>query len=542
MADAPSFVVITRAPVGDYQQNYVALPADYGSPAYFSRPDVRAIRQAVFDNLSALDAQTGFTRQLAGRKVVIKPNLVTVYHHMGLSRPDYPETTDPRVLDAVVAFLKEHTQTIVIAEGSGRGVPTRGEFKVAGLDRLARRHRIQLIPLDEQPVDRYHLPKAKIQREVLIPRIFSEVAHGEAFYLSLPKMKTNLYTGVTLGFKNAMGILPYNLRQRCHHFALEQKLVDLLFLIRPDLVVIDGIVGAEGNCPAPVTPVDSRVIVSGNHPVETDRVATRLMGFDPAEIGLLRIADEMGFGGPQPTVIGDETPIPFRPADPSLFSAEFHAQFPNVRALVGHSAPTGATPAGMGMHCRGGCLAVARFGFDMLVHENQPCDLALTVIIGEGARRGGETVYFDRDGKTYTLPDIRALPGKKLAMGHCTQALAGIADRFVDGCMPFPNSAHTAVHFLGGTFCRVLTPRNRYLLPLLWDTLQASAARRRLIRRGQPVDCDIPLESDPLMQDTPPAASSDADFIPWPFPPLTPIEVRRALHTENRAVLATFFG
>ena len=84
-----------------------------------------------------------------------------------------------------------------------------------------------------------------------------------------------------------MGTIPYNLRLRNHNHAIDQKLVDMLHLFKPDLVVIDGLVGGEGNCPAPVEPVQSGVIVSGNHAVETDRVATRMMGFDPKQIALI---------------------------------------------------------------------------------------------------------------------------------------------------------------------------------------------------------------------------------------------------------------
>ncbi|MBV5272965.1 MAG: DUF362 domain-containing protein, partial [Lamprocystis purpurea] len=83
---------------------------------------------------------------------------------------------------------------------------------------------------------------------------------GDAAYVSVPKLKTNLYTGVTLGFKNAMGVIPYNLRQRHHHYAIDRKLVEMLYLFKPDLVFIDGVVGGEGECPAPVDPVDSRHI------------------------------------------------------------------------------------------------------------------------------------------------------------------------------------------------------------------------------------------------------------------------------------------
>ena len=61
------------------------------------------------------------------------------------------------------------------------------------------------------------------------------------------KLKTNIYTGVTLGFKNAMGAIPYALRERNHNYYINKKLADLLYLFKPDLVIIDGIIGGEGN-------------------------------------------------------------------------------------------------------------------------------------------------------------------------------------------------------------------------------------------------------------------------------------------------------
>ena len=53
--------------------------------------------------------------------------------------------------------------------------------------------------------------------------------------------------------------------------------------------------GGEGNTPAPVDPVDSRVLVAGVDPVATDRVGTRIMGFDPDTIPLFIQARERGF-------------------------------------------------------------------------------------------------------------------------------------------------------------------------------------------------------------------------------------------------------
>lgn len=323
MVDSNSVVSITQAPALDFQQDYVSLPKNYGSEEYYARDDIKAIYQAIKSNLNKLNAKLNFLETLKGKKVIIKPNLVIVFHKFGLVKDDYPESTDPRVIDAIIHYIKPYAKEIVIAESSGRGMPTRASFKIAGYDRLAKYHGITLIPLEEQPVTRYILPKATVMKEILLPKIFQDVITGKAFYISVPKMKTNLYTGVTLGFKNAMGLIPYNLRQRNHNYLINEKLVDMLYLFKPNLVIIDGIVGGEGNTPAPVDPVDSRIIISGNNSVETDRVATRIMGFNPDEIKLISHATAMGFGDPDVEIIGEEPIIPFRPAIRNIFSKAF---------------------------------------------------------------------------------------------------------------------------------------------------------------------------------------------------------------------------
>ncbi|MCU0485068.1 MAG: DUF362 domain-containing protein [Anaerolineales bacterium] len=552
---ANSIVVISRLPEGlNLQQDYVALPRNYGSPAYFARPDIQAIRRLVEENLAALDERLGFTHKITGKRVILKPNLVTVYHRMGTIQPDYPETTDPRLLDAVAAYFRRFTNRLAIVESSGRGIPTRGSFAVSGIDRLARYHGAELIALEEQPVRRYLVPGAGVQKMILVPEIFSEVIEGQAFYISIPKLKTNLYTGVTLGFKNAMGILPYNLRQRQHHFALDQKLVDIMHLVKPDLTLIDGLVGGEGNCPAPVDPVDSRVIISGNNCVETDRVAARIMGFDPSSLPLICAADAAGFNDPQVEITGEQFTFPFRPADPSLLSETFHQQFPNVRALVGHDLPhaprvpnrLACTPAlanEMEMTCRGGCLASTRFAFEMLVREGQRCDFEMVVLIGAGFELEGERCYLDHTGRAYTLAEIRQLPGKKLAIGSCTRTVSVLADRFVEGCMPFPNAPHAALHHLTGTWCRVMSLKNKHLLPMLMATLRTSQKRKRMLRAGFPLDCALPSSYLPE-QELRVLAPEEQELraVRWDLPQMSQEEIRAAVAAENRAVMATFTG
>ncbi len=543
MEKSKSCVVITYAEPLNYLNDYVALPADYGSGKYYGRNDISAIIKTVHANLEELDGETGFTGKLKGKKAVIKPNLVGTYFKMGFRDREYPESTDPRVLDAVVSYIKKHAASVVIAESSGRGFPTRSAFKIAGIDRIAKHHGVELMALEEQPADRYILPKAKVMKEIIVPRIFSEVARGEAFYISLPKMKTNLYTDVTLGFKNAMGTIPYNLRQRNHNHNIEEKLVDMLYLFKPNLTIIDGIVGAEGNCPGPVFPVKSNVIISGTNSVETDRVATRIMGIDPESVKLMKCAAARGFAERSVKIIGRQKVVPFRKANASLMDDDFRERFPNVTVLVGHRKKHAPAPGKgnkgaafareMEKVCRGGCLATTKFGFEMVYHEGVKMKNPLTVIIGQGALVNGSPVYYDAAGKLYSFPDITALPGKKLAIGSCARTVAGIADVHCDGCMPFPNTPHMLIHKLTGSRCRIMGPANRQIFKLVGGLLGMSMARKKLIRSGQWLDCELSFQD--ALVDTPTLGAADRkkDFVPWDFPPMTAEDKKRLIKFEN---------
>lgn len=557
-----SVVVFERLPPGGYEEGCVFLPADYGTAAWERRPEVAAIRRAVYAALDRLDAETGAGERLRGRPVVVKPNLVLVYRDIGTERSAYPETTDPRVLDAAVLWLRERASAVAILEGSGRGAPTRTAFRLSGVDRLARRRGCELVAVEESPMVRYYLPGARVQREILVPEALVPAVEGRGAYVSAPKLKTNLYTGVTLGFKNAMGLLPYNLRQRDHDASIEDKLVDILRLIKPAITLIDGVVGGEGECPAPVFPVDSRAIIAGDHAVETDRAAAAFMGFDPSELGLMKKADEAGFGDPDGArILGDATPVRFRPADRSLVSPRVRALFPELTALYGLplAEGAGATKAELTRRseaaCRGGCVASTRFGLAMMEAEGarfkRPALLAIGPGLAPGApgnEGGSEPIWLDAEGRPWTASEITGFKGPKAAVGSCTRPLVGAVSYFVEGCMPLANAPHAVLHRLSGTRCAVLGARNRRLAGLAVDTLRCRAARRRLLKAGLRIDVAYPWEKKTAMERGPErseGASSalDPGYFPWPLVPVCdPVERRRLLAAEDDLALASMSG
>lgn len=542
-----NFVVVTRAPEGNYRRDYVALPRNYGGRSYYRRRDVQAIQETVFRNLRDLDQRTGFTRKLEGKEVLIKPNFVGVYHKVGFKDDDYPQTTDPRVIDAVVEFIKGYTDRITIIEGSGAPA-TRLMAHLNGTDRLVKRHGIRFEAVEELPVDRYLLPRAQVMKEVFIPRTFSRVVRGEAFYISLPKMKTNLYTGVTLGFKNAMGCLSTHMRYRNHNYNIDKKLVDLLYLFKPDLTIIDGIIGAEGDVPAPVDPVDAGLIISGTNSVETDRVATRIMGHDPDTIRLMQEADKLGFNDPATEVVGEVAPLPWRKADRSLISGNLPRNFPHVRFLVGASkngaprlsSPEEATPEilqAMEQACPGGCLPSLIMGFETYryMKDYSPEKYRdMTVLLGAGAAIDNKRYYFDRECRAYTEEDIKALPGKKIAAGSCAAWLAPHTPYAVSGCTAHVLKLSRMLDRATGTrnpLLKAVSRNPRNLAILLGSMLR----RIRMVQRGDPVDIKLSLEDKVFEGRALTEDERKLDFIPAPMPAMTKADkkeqIRYILHS-----------
>lgn len=539
-----STVVIEQAAPLDYLTDFVVLPKAFGTAAYDQIPEVIGIRQAVDRALDRLDASVQFTDLLKNnRPVIIKPNLVSVYHDSGFDERDYPETTDPRVFEAVVRYIKRFTNDITIAESSGKPMPTPVSFHVAGYDRIAKQYGAKLVALELRPVVRYMLPKAEVMKEVYLPDTLDAAVRKEAFYISVPKMKTNLYTGVTLGFKNAMGTIPYFLRERNHSYLIDKKLADLLYLFKPDLTVIDGIIGGEGNTPAPVDPVRVGKIIASNNSVEADRVTTRMMGFDPDQNKLMIEATRRGFGDSAVEIIGDVSVTKFRPAISSFMDEKTAREFPNLLALAGHvrnGAPlisdkdtvTPEMALALEQACTGGCLAAAKTGLDYYNYKkNARRDFALCIIEGEGVLIQGERYWFDKTGKPYTLADIAALPMRKMALGNCAMTAKGVSQFVATGCCD-PAKCMSVVCRAAGVPMPILSVKNKALLKTLLGMIKTVLVRKRHIAAGRHVDCPSTHEDRVFGLPILTPQDEKKDFIPWPLPPMTAKE--KALQLKSQ--------
>jgi uncharacterized protein (DUF362 family) len=124
-------------------------------------------------------------------------------------------------------------------------------------------------------------------KELYLPRTALEAD----FVVSIPKLKTHHWAGVTLSLKNMFGIVPGNCygwpKNALHWAGLTNSILDINSTVRPDFAIVDGIVGMEGNGPLQGDAKPCGLLVAGDDPVAVDATCARLMGLVPERIKYL---------------------------------------------------------------------------------------------------------------------------------------------------------------------------------------------------------------------------------------------------------------
>jgi uncharacterized protein (DUF362 family) len=114
------------------------------------------------------------------------------------------------------------------------------------------------------------------------------------FIVSMPKVKTHHWTGVTLSMKNMFGIVPgcrYGWPKNVLHWAgIHESVLDICATVRPNFVIADAIVAMEGDGPLNGTARNLNTILLSDDPVAADVVGARMLGLVPERIRYIREA------------------------------------------------------------------------------------------------------------------------------------------------------------------------------------------------------------------------------------------------------------
>src|SRR5216683_1084570 len=266
----------------------------------------------------------GMASVLKGARVaVLKPNFVA-----GRSA-ETGSTTSFALLKAVAEEVIACGAEPVLCEMPGTEFDREATYTILGVEQFCAANHIRILRIDaegnEEDWIEVRPAGAKKLHRFHIPRILNE-----ACLINLPVLKTHVVSIMTLSMKNPMGILPRPDRRSMHTFGIDQCIVDMNRGIKPDLTIVDGSVGQDGEGPVYGDKADLQVLVAGRDSLAVDLVCCQVVGVKPPDIPHLKLALEQ-MGKPSWTLVGEEVGVikKFRlPAQKPLYRFIFWMMYP----------------------------------------------------------------------------------------------------------------------------------------------------------------------------------------------------------------------
>jgi uncharacterized protein (DUF362 family) len=226
-----------------------------------------------------------FNLNVRGKSVLLKPNIVEYI-------PGKPVNTDSQLIGAAAeAFLRLEAARVTVAEGPGHHRDTDLLVYETGLREQLKPRSIRFVDLN-----RDELIKTQLQANysgldhLWLPRTVLE----SDFIVSMPKVKTHHWTGVTLSMKNMFGIVPgsrYGWPKNILHWAgIPESILDICATVRPQFVIADGIIAMKGDGPLNGTETRLNQLVFSDDPVSADIACVEALGFNPAQVSYIREA------------------------------------------------------------------------------------------------------------------------------------------------------------------------------------------------------------------------------------------------------------
>lgn len=253
----------------------------------FQRPASRVLIRRAADyqhelGSIILESLKEFQLPVRGKTVLLKPNFVGL-DPLGIMN------THPAVIAATrESFLRLGAAEVFIGDGPAMDRDTESILESVKLKEFTGPLSNVFRDLNLDDVARVPLPtRASRLKELYLPK----TVLGVDFLVSIAKLKTHHWAGVTLSLKNMFGVVPggcYGWPKNVLHWAgIDNSILDINAAARPDFAIIDGIVGMEGNGPIQGAPKPAGVLIFGDDPVAVDATGCRVMGLKPEKVKYL---------------------------------------------------------------------------------------------------------------------------------------------------------------------------------------------------------------------------------------------------------------
>lgn len=277
-------------------------------------------RENIYQSLKLIEDQV--FSAIGNKTVLIKPNFVQTSRQLAATHVD--------AIRGILEFLRPHyKKEVIVAEAAAPKEGTLAGYKNYGYLALEKAYKVKLVDLNLGEWQyRYTIDETNTPVPI---RICAPFFDPNLYIISAAILKTHGYVSVTLSLKNILLGAPLNdykttndkmLMHRGPHGEANDlchfNMFHLAQEVYPDLAVIDGFTGMEGDGPSRGTPVDSRIALASADPLAADKLGARLMGFDPKKILYLSALTKAGMGQGNPDKI---TVLGARPEDCSFHFA-----------------------------------------------------------------------------------------------------------------------------------------------------------------------------------------------------------------------------
>lgn len=299
------------------------VPFDRSAFQLPTRSDVALLHAGAYD-VDFADLIGRGLRELSfdvrGRRVFLKPNMVEY-------EPGTAINTHPLVVaGAAVAFLSAGAREVVVGEGPGHRRDTEYLLTSTGLYDHLRDHRLRFVDLNHDDVrDVATGSRFTGLAEVSLP---VELLQSDVI-VSMPKLKTHHWAGLTCSMKNFFGAVPgavYGWPKNLLHLkGIHASILDLNATIRPHFTIVDAVTAMEGDGPIMGRPRSLGFVAMGSDVVAVDATCARVIGLNPEKIAYLDSASR--FLG-----VTDPSRIEQRGERPQRYATRFDV-IPELEAL-----------------------------------------------------------------------------------------------------------------------------------------------------------------------------------------------------------------
>ncbi|MGB5963055.1 MAG: DUF362 domain-containing protein [Coleofasciculaceae cyanobacterium] len=220
-----------------------------------------------------------------GNRVLLKPNLLTA------GRPGKECITRPELVRCVAQMVQE-----------AGGKPFFGDSPAFGTAMGVARANGYLPMMAELnlPVVEFHGQRYQTQSDAFNHLRLSKEAMEADVVINLPKLKSHMQLTLTMGVKNLFGCVPGKMKAWWHMEAgkdenrFGEMLVETARAINPDLTILDGIIGHQGNGPSGGEPRQLKVLGASSDVFALDRSIVEMLNIDPALIPTITAAERLG--------------------------------------------------------------------------------------------------------------------------------------------------------------------------------------------------------------------------------------------------------